>query len=152
MDNKNSSEYCKQKKEYKENLLIGIAYGIIPHIGCIMFIGGAVFGVTILTHLFKPILMNRYLFHYLILISVGLATLSSFFYLRKNKFLSWKGIKRKRKYLLTMYIFTIGINLMLFFFIFPYIANMTGVVSATEIIGTSVLRISVDIPCPGHAL
>jgi len=151
-NNKNLPDCCKPKKEYKgNNLLKGVAYGIIPHIGCIIFIIGAVLGATILMQFFRPLLMNRYIFYYLILISVGFATLSSFLYLRKNKGLSWKGIKRKKGYLSIMYGSTVGINLVLFFFIFPYIANITGNVSAAEITGASVLSISVDIPCPGHA-
>ena len=89
---------CKPKKEHKEkNPLMGIVYGIVPHVGCILFILAAVLGATVLMQFFRPLLMNRYIFHYLILISIGFATLSSFLYLRKNKFLSWKGIKKKRR-------------------------------------------------------
>ncbi|MAE49259.1 hypothetical protein CMI48_00360 [Candidatus Pacearchaeota archaeon] len=129
----------------------GILYGLIPHIGCIAFIVAAVLGATVLMQLFKPLLMNRYIFHYLILISAGFATLSSFFYLKKHNSLSIEGIKRKEGYLYTMYGTTIGINLILFFLIFPYTANITGSVSALELTGLSTLAISVDIPCPGHA-
>ncbi len=145
-------ECCTPKKEYKgNNPLMGIAYGIIPHIGCILFIIAAVLGATVLMQFFRPLLMNRYIFHYLILISIGFATLSSFLYLRKNKFLSWEGIKKKKGYLSIMYGSTVGINLILFILIFPFLANITGNVTAEEIPGASVLSISVDIPCPGHA-
>lgn len=143
---------CKPKKEYKgKNPLMGILYGIIPHIGCIMFIIAAVLGATILMQFFRPLLMNRYIFHYLILISIGFATFSSLIYLRKNKSLSWKGIKRKKGYLSIMYGSTVGINLILFFLVFPLVAGATGNVSAAEIGDSSLFSISVDIPCPGHA-
>lgn len=151
-NNENLSDCCKQKKEYKgNNPLMGIAYGLIPHTGCIMFIIATILSSTILIQFFRPLLMNRYIFHYLILISVGFATISSFLYLRKNKSLSLEGIKRKKRYLSIMYGSTVGINLILFIFVFPYIANITGNVSAAEITGASVLSIAVDIPCPGHA-
>lgn len=151
-DKKDLPDCCKPKNKYEgSNPLVGLAYGLIPHTGCIMFILGAVLGVTVLIQFFRPFLMNRYIFHYLILISVGLATLSSFLYLRKNGALSWEGIKSKKGYLSIMYGSTIGINLVLFIFIFPFLANITGNVSAAEIPGSSVLSISVDIPCPGHA-
>lgn len=148
---KNLPSCCRPKKEYKgKNVFKGIMYGLIPHIGCIMFILAAVLGATILMQFFKPLLMNRNIFYYLILISLGFATLSSFFYLRKNKCLCWKGIKSKKGYLTIMYGSTVGINILLFFFIFPFLANV-GNVSAAEITGASVLGIAVDIPCPGHA-
>lgn len=149
---KTEKSCCGPKKEYKgDNPLIGLAYGIIPHIGCILFILASILGATVLMQVFRPLLMNRYIFHYLIAISVGFATMSSFFYLRKNKSLSWNGIKSKKGYLSIMYGSTIGINLILFFFVFPLMANITGGVSATEASGLSILSISVDIPCPGHA-
>lgn len=150
-DQSNLPDCCKPKKEYKgDNPLMGLVYGLIPHTGCILFIIGAVLGATILMQFFKPVLMNRYIFHYLILISVGFATLSSLIYLRKNGFLSKEGIKKKKGYLGIMYGSTIGINLVLFFFIFPLLANI-GSVSAAEAGDASLLEISVDIPCPGHA-
>ena len=143
---------CKPRKKYEgKNPLTGMAYGIIPHIGCIMFIIGVVLGTTILTQFFRPFLMNKYIFHYLILISIGFATFSSFLYLKKNKALSWQGIKNKKGYLSIMYGSTLGINLILFFLVFPFLANIIGGVSAVEISTSSLLGISVDIPCPGHA-
>lgn len=144
-ENKNNDS----KKE-ESGFLNGIAYGIIPHIGCILFIVAAILGTTALMQFFKPLLMNRNLFYYMIAISIGFATLSSFLYLKKNKLLSWEGIKKKKGYLSIMYGSTIGINILLFLFIFPLVANL-GNASAVEIAGSSVLSISVDIPCSGHA-
>jgi hypothetical protein len=149
---KESSDCCKTKKEYKgDSPLIGLVYGIIPHIGCIIFVISAILGATILMQFFRPFLMNRYIFHYLILISFLFATISSFFYLKKSNSLSFDGIRKRRKHLTIMYGSTIGINLLLFFFVFPYMANITGSVSSQEIQGLAVLKIKSDIPCPGHA-
>jgi len=142
---------CKPKKEYKgNNFLKGLFYGLIPHTGCILFIIGAVLGATVLMQFFKPLLMNRYIFYYLILISIGFAAASSFFYLKKNKLLHKEGIKSKKGYLSIMFGSTIGINLILFFLVFPLLANI-GSVSAQEMEDASLLKISVNIPCPGHA-
>ena len=155
MEKQNQPTCCKSNKEYKgNNFLAGIVYGLVPHIGCIMFIIGSILGVTILMQFFKPLLMNRYIFHYLILLSLCFATISSFFYLRKHDSLSLKGIKSKKGYLIIMYGSTIGVNLILFFFIFPMLANFSLVGAAVfegnpEDIQT--FKISVNIPCPGHA-
>ncbi|MBR9677338.1 hypothetical protein GOV04_04305 [Candidatus Woesearchaeota archaeon] len=146
-------------KKHK-TIIEGLTYGLMPHIGCIAFIIGSILGVTVLMQFFKPLLMNRYFFHFLILLSIGFATLSSALYLRKNGFLSVKGIRKKWKYLSTMYGTTIGINLILFMLIFPLLANVSvSATSANSITGNAVLdsqsastiTIAVDIPCPGHA-
>jgi len=109
----------------KTSIKQGIVYGLIPHIGCIAFIIGSVLGVTVLTQFFRPLLLNPYFFDYLIALSLGFATLSSFLYLRRNGLLSTVGAKRKWKYLSTMYGSTIGINLLLFLVIFPLLANVS---------------------------
>lgn len=142
-------------------LLQGLTYGLIPHIGCIAFIISSVLGVTLLTQFFKPLLMNQYFFYALIAISLALATISSVFYLRKNGFLSSAGMKKKWKYLSVMYGSTIGVNLLLFMVIFPLLANVsfaqpshTGYLanySTGGNSGLSSLSLKVDIPCYGHA-
>ena len=154
----------------------GIIYGLVPHIGCIGFIVASVLSVTVAVEFFKPLLMNPWFFHILILLSIGFATLSSAFYLKKNGLLSLKGIKKKKKYLTAMYGSTVGINLILFFVIFPMLANLdtgsfanttgnaiTGNVVLTDVnndnvnlqvpepTNDSLLTLQVDIPCPGHA-
>ena len=147
----------------------GIIYGLVPHIGCIGFIIASILGVTIAVEFFKPLLMNPWFFHILIALSFGFATLSSIIYLKKNGVLSFNGVKRKKVYLATMYGATIGINLILFLFIFPMLANLdtgsfatgsaaTGVITAsgngtvevTQLQG-NIMVLAVDIPCPGHA-
>lgn len=135
---------CKRDK----GIARGIFYGVIPHIGCILFVIASILGSTMLTQFFKPLLMDKNIFYYMIGISFGFATLSSVLYLRKNKMFSLEGAKKKKKYLGTMYGLTIGINLLFFFFIFPLIANI-GVTG--EVTGNSLLKISVAIPCSGHA-
>ncbi|MFA5764154.1 MAG: heavy-metal-associated domain-containing protein [archaeon] len=150
----------------------GLIYGLVPHIGCIGFIIASILGVTIAVEFFKPLLMNPWFFHILILLSFAFATISSVIYLKNHGALSIKGIKKKKSYLATMYVTTIGINLVLFLFVFPMLANLdTGsfattslaanekvegvanleVVNGNENIAEKVITLQVDIPCPGHA-
>lgn len=159
------STNSKNAKPGKKGIVEGIMYGLIPHIGCIAFLIGSIFGVTFLMKFFKPLLLSRYFFHILILISLLFATASAFFYLRKNGFLSFAGIRRKWGYLATMYGSTIGVNLLLFLFIFPLLANVTvsspgtgensitGAVAGinSQNAGLASIQLKVDIPCPGHA-
>ena len=147
-----------ESEKRNKNILQGLAYGLIPHIGCIAFIIGSVLGVTVLMQFFKPLLLNRYFFYILVLISMGFATISSAFYLKKNGILSSSGVKRKWKYLSTMYGSTIGINLLLFLVAFPLLANVSlSSPSAAAVAGSestnsiSSIRLQVDIPCSGHA-
>ncbi len=145
--------YSTGKKPVKKsnNILQGIMYGLIPHIGCIVFIIGSILGVTLFTQMFKPLLMSRYFFYILLLISFGFATLSSFLYLRKNGFLSLKGMKREWKYLLSMYSSTILVNLLLFMVIFPMLVNASPSKNTFNTAGLQTIKLQVDIPCSGHA-
>jgi len=143
---------CDQNEaDRKSGIKQGIIYGLIPHIGCIAFIIGSVLGVTVLMNVFKPLLLNVYFFHWLFAIALGFATLSSVFYLRKNKMLNWEGIKKKKGYLAMMYGSTVGINLVLFLFIFPLLANVSFTGDIIYGDGVSSLELEVKIPCPGHA-
>lgn len=137
----------------KKEISKGIIYGIVPHIGCIAFIAASVLGVTFLTQLFKPLLMNRHFFYFLILLSLLFATISSVIYLRNNGILSLRGIKRKWKYLSLMYGSTIGVNLFFFMLIFPMLANFSPVDGSPAVPGaeTASVKLEVDIPCSGHA-
>lgn len=134
----------------KNSLLKGLTYGLIPHTGCIAFIAASVLGATAAMNVFKPLLMNPYFFHILVLLSLVFATVSSVIYLRRNGFLSPFGVKRKWKYLSVMYGSTVGVNLLFFMVIFPLLANA----SVSADIGNeefSSLQLAVAIPCPGHA-
>ena len=145
------------KVEKNMTLMQGVTYALVPHIGCIAFIIGSVLGATLLMEFFKPLLMNRWFFHILVAISIGFATVSSAFYLRRNGLLSTAGMRRKWQYLSTMYGSTVGINLLLFLVIFPMLANVSSVSATGAVVGTdmsagdSALKMVVDIPCPGHA-
>ncbi len=157
----NEMSCCKKNEsneDKKKTLIQGLIYGTIPHVGCIMFIIGSILGVTVLMQFFKPLLMNRYFFHFLIALSLLFATFSSWLYLRKNSLLSLNGMKKKWKYLTIMYGSTIGINLVLFMLIFPMLANVS-IASPTGSVVSNVggvdelgsVKLKVDIPCPGHA-
>jgi len=144
---------CCEKDKIKKpkGFWSGLLYGIIPHTGCILFLVFAVLGVTTATAFFKPLLMSQYFFYGLIVLSFIFATISAVIYLKKHCLLSLKGIKQKKMYLSVLYGTSLGINLLLFLFIFPIAANMTG--ASTVVTGESIERITLDvaIPCPGHA-
>lgn len=164
---KESDAKTDDNNSRRGSLKQGIVYGLIPHTGCIAFIIGSVLGVTVLTQFFRPLLLNPYFFYILIGISFSFATISALVYLKKQGFMTFgrEGIdmwisfsnvtlKRKWKYLSTLYGSTIGINLLLFMVIFPLMANVsiaspiTGGVVASDL---STLKLQVDIPCSGHA-
>lgn len=147
----NQKDCCKGNRKEHKGILAGIAYGLIPHIGCIAFIVGAILGVSALMQFFKPVLMNRYFFHILVIVSLLFATLSSVLYLKRNGILSTAGAKRKWKYLTAMYGLTIGINLLLFLAIFPLLANASPLAGNSLVAGDESLLLKVNIPCPGHA-
>jgi hypothetical protein len=122
--------------------------------------------------LFKPLLLNPYFLHILIAISLLFATISAIVYFKRLGFISLRknegglelsieaeGIKRKWKYLSTLYGTTIGVNLLFFLIIFPIVANITSgsALAAAYVAENSnnnnikTLRLQVNIPCPGHA-
>ncbi|MBU7021688.1 MAG: metal-transporting ATPase [Theionarchaea archaeon] len=133
----------------------GIVYGLLPHTGCIAFIAASVTGATAAMNFLRPLLMNPYFFHLLVVISLGAATFSSILYLRKNGILSLSGMKRKWKYLSIMYSSTAGVNILFFMIVFPLLAHASitgqGIGPNSDIQALSSVRFSVDIPCPGHA-
>lgn len=156
----------KTKKEKKEKgFLKGLLYGLASHTFCIVFIIFSVLGVTIATTLLKPLLLNPYFFYLLIVLSLIFTTISALIYLKKNGNLSFQGMKRKWKYLLTLYGTTLVINLLLFMVIFPIIANLNQGKTLTAALldafrsgeelqiseTDSLITLQVNIPCPGHA-
>ena len=176
-NNKNQDKVLS-KSEKKQGFWMGLVYGLVPHIGCIAFIVFTVLGVTAATTFFKPFLMNRYFFHILVALSIIFATISALFYFKKQGLITFNkskggleinflrlGIKRKWKYLLTLYGTTVGINLLLFMVIFPVVANLnsgsTLRASMMAVFGrgeelelsesNALITLKVDIPCPGHA-
>lgn len=147
---------CCQKADDKKEpkgFFSGLLYGLLPHTGCIAFIIFTVLGVTTATALFKPLLLSRYFFYLLILLSFVFATISAIIYLKRCQLLSFEGMKKKWKYLSVLYGTSIGVNLILFLFIFPLAANLTTAAptGATVASSLSTVTLQVDIPCPGHA-
>ena len=161
MNEKNiESKDCCKANEQKENrgILSAITYGLIPHIGCIAFIVFTVLGMTTATAFLKPFMLSPYFFYALITLSFTFTTLSAVIYLKRRGFMSLPGIRRKWKYLSTLYGTTISINLLLFLVVFPLLANVTLASSTSGITALSnngnvisSLKLSVDIPCSGHA-
>jgi len=160
MDEQINDQMVKEEKQYDccsktkegKGVLQGVVYGLIPHTGCIAFILFTIFGVSTATALFKPLLMNRYFFYFLMLLSFVFATISAVIYLTRKGMLSLSGLKMKWKYLSVMYGTTIGVNLVLFMLIFPLAANITAATSSGDVVtDKSEITLKVDIPCPGHA-
>lgn len=141
---KNKEDCCAENKNSWKN---GLLYGLMPHSICILFIIASLLGATFLTQLLKPLLLNKYFFYGLILISLLMATISTIIYLRKNQQLSKQGIKKKRKYIALMYGLTIGINLLFFFVLLPILSGL----SQGQKISNEQIVLKVAIPCPGHA-
>jgi hypothetical protein len=156
---KRSNKYhdcCKQdNKKESQAFWLGIVYGLVPHIGCIAFIVLAVFGATASMAFLKPALLNPYFFYILIGLSFIFATISATIYLKINTLLSLPGIKRKWKYLTTLYFSTILINVFMFMLIFPYATNaISSQIAVNKLFSQttqSTLVIQVAIPCSGHA-
>jgi copper chaperone CopZ len=159
----NSCMCNNETKKGNKGIMQGIKYGLVPHIGCIAFILASVFGVTAATQLFEPLMLNPYFFYILIAMSFMFSTVSAVIYLKNQGFIHFSRsgselgfsvapgtIKRKWKYLTTMYGTSIGVNLLLFLIIFPMLANVT-LASGNSTGNFSELRLQVDIPCSGHA-
>ena len=181
MKNFSNQKSCCPKSDSRregKGVLAGILYGLAPHTFCIAFIIFTVLGVTTATALLKPLLLNPYFFYILIAISFVFATIAAVFYFKQQGFITFSkrgggleisflpsGIKRKWKYLLTLYGTTISINLLLFMIIFPITANISSGTSLQASISSAFGRgekaelsnleklttLQVDIPCPGHA-
>ncbi|MDD3531788.1 MAG: hypothetical protein PHR64_00090 [Candidatus Shapirobacteria bacterium] len=141
-------------KKEKPGFFSAIVSGLIPHTFCIMFIIFSALGVTAITALIKPLLLSAYFFHFLIFLSFLLATVSATIYLKRSRFLSWQGIKKKWRYLSLLYAITIITNLLFFLVIFPKTANLnleTRSQALGETSNLSSITIAVQIPCSGHA-
>jgi len=143
----------RAKRQLNRGAIVqGIVYALTPHIGCMAFIVGSIFAVTFLTEAFTPLLMNPYFFYYLLVLALAFATISSTYYLVKEGLLSMRGMKKKWKYLSTMYGSVVGVNLVLFMVVFPLLANLTmAPVAASPGAQLCTVRLAVEIPCPGHA-
>jgi len=156
MENLNDQKSCclrTDSEKSKKGLFAGLLCGLIPHTFCILFIIFSILGVSTATFLLKPLLLNPYFFYILVGLSIFLATISAIIYLKKNGILSLQGAKRKWKYLSTLYVTTISVNLLFFTVIFPYLANLNQSKPTVfvETVPLSSITLKVNIPCPGHA-
>lgn len=149
METKNSC--CMPVKTTgKKGLLKGLLYGLMPHTFCIGFIVFSVVGATAASALFQKVLLIPYFFEMLVGLSLVFATISAVIYLKKTGCLCAEGIKKRWKYITTMYTITIVTNLLIFFVIFPAVTSMRSdnIIPNAQL---SDLSISVQIPCSGHA-
>ena len=144
-----------KEENNKKGVLKGMLYGLAPHTFCIAFILFSIIGATTATTILKPLLLNRYFFYILIVVSFLFATVSAIIYLQRNGSLSLKGAKNKWKYLSILYGTTILVNLLFFMVIFPVAANLNLSPNLTATNSQNVhlnnLTMEVDIPCSGHA-
>lgn len=119
---------CKPKTdteiEESSGFWAGILYGILPHTFCILFVVLSVIGATTGAVFLKKFIFVPNLFVYLVILSFFFATLSAFFYLKKNRYLSIAGMKKKWKYLTILFLTTIIVNVGLIYFIIPAAANV----------------------------
>lgn len=128
-------------KSEEKGIVRGIAYGLIPHIGCIAFIVFTLLGVGAAAAFFRPLLINKWAFPAMIVFSFLLAGISSFFYLKKN------CCANKKRYLAIVFGSVILINLIIFYIIFPSISNINSNAVSDE---GSIMKLSFELPCSGH--
>ncbi len=133
------------KKEVKNSLISSVLSVIIPHLGCIAFIVLTLLGISTGAVFFHQFLANRFAFPLLIILSFVLAGISSFFYLKKNCCVN------KTKYVGILFASVLVFNGILFYGIFPWVANIKGQSSNPTLAHLSNLKLKVDIPCAGHA-
>lgn len=142
----------KNDKDKKKGILQGIAFGMIPHAGCILFILASVLGLTVAASLFRPLLAKSYFFYGMIALSLVFASFSAFLYLRKQGGL--KTAKYHKGYLAILYGSTIAISALLYFVVFPLVASATlssAAATSIDLSGTQTITLKVAIPCEGHA-
>jgi plastocyanin domain-containing protein len=84
----------------------------------------SVIGATTGAVFLKKFVFIPNLFIYLVILSFIFATLSAVFYLKRNRFLTMSGIKKKWKYLSILFLTTIIVNVGLIYFILPAVANI----------------------------
>jgi len=146
---------CCETKNNKNGIFSGILFGLIPHSFCIAFVLFSIIGAVTASAFLKKLMLIPNLFLLLIIISLALATVSTIFYLRRNNCLCLSGIKNKWKYVSTLYFATISINLLMFFVVFPALANTNFQKTESKVFGQesnlSQISLTVEIPCSGHS-
>ncbi len=161
---------CRPVPEARgKGFLAGLAYGVLPHTFCILFIALSIIGATAATSLVKRVLYLPYLLPLLVGASLLFATLSALLYLHRNGMLSVAGMIARWRYLSILYGTTIAVNLLMFAVVLPaaarvdvraagpsasgYLEQSTRdpAVLAEATAPTDTVRLGVAIPCPGHA-
>lgn len=154
-NNVNAENCCSGNKKNNSGFLTGLIFGILPHSFCLAFLLFSLIGVVTLTTVFRRFLLIPYFFHVLVGLSLIFATISGLVYLKKCGLLSKEGLAKKWRYLLTLYGTTVGVNLLFFMLVFPMLANVNLNKKSPAILSqrtsSSLVKMSVDIPCPGHA-
>jgi len=135
----------------KRFFLAGILYGLIPHSFCLAFALFSVIGAITVTAFLKKVLLIPNIFYYLILVSIILATVSIYIYLRKKNCLCPSGIKDSWKYIVIVYLTTIAVNSAFFYLVIPALANISFVNTASSQSILSTVSLKVNIPCTGHS-
>jgi hypothetical protein len=137
---------CSQEKnEIKNGLKNGIISAIVPHIGCIAFITLTLLGVSAGSVFLKKFILASWSFPVLFFLSFLLASISSLFYFKKN------CCENKTKYISILLGSVIMVNGLLFYVVFPWVANINGKSSGGIVAGLSEIKLKVNIPCTGHA-
>ena len=136
---------CKPKSRKG---FIGILYGLIPHAGCIAFVLASALGLTFAASIFRPLLASSMLFYAMIGMSLVFASISAFFYMKKD--ISTQNIKNHKGYLGILFGSTIAVSMLLYFLIFPAVAGAAFSGGATADSDSSIVNINVAIPCEGH--
>ncbi|MFA5080029.1 MAG: hypothetical protein WC472_00170 [Candidatus Paceibacterota bacterium] len=143
---------CAPKnKDKSKGVLLGLVYGLIPHTFCIAFILFSVLGTTASISIIKKFLLIPYFFEALIILSLTITVLSSAIYLKKFDLLSLSGLRIKWKYLTLMCLATLTINSLIFFVVFPTVANTNNTTAENYASNLSSGTLKVQIPCSGHA-
>lgn len=137
--------------ESGRNVLNGLFYGLVPHFFCVAFIVFSLAGSVAATAYFKEFLVIPYFFPLLIGLSLVFATVSAIFYLKKKNCFCLSGIKNKWKYLAVLYSSIAIVNMVMFFVVFPAVANVKSSGSSEYAGQPADFAIQVDIPCTGHA-
>jgi len=142
---------AKTKADTSKGISSGIFYGLFPHSFCIAFVVFSIIGAVTAAAFLKRFLLIPNFFYFLVLFSLILATVSSVIYLKKSNCICISGIRKKWKYITTLYLSTIMANALMFFVVFPALANITQ--KNATILGESSANfsLSVQIPCTGHA-
>jgi hypothetical protein len=150
---------CAVGKERKSRgVWSGIMLGVLPHSFCIAFALFSIIGAVTVSAFLKKFMLIPNFFLFLVVVSLVLATVSCVVYLRKSGCLCISGLRSKWRYVATVYLGTILVNSLMFFVVFPVLANSSFQKVAVENSGIqnqgsnlSELTLRVQIPCSGHA-